>query len=83
MNNIFNIKICLVSSVPNVEYSADKIETIYFTNNSIAGNTVEKKPSQIRNTSDSVFNTSFDFLQVNMSLIALLHNCLYSFFVYT
>jgi len=52
-----------ISSVPNVEYTPNKIETIYFTNNCIGENVDEQKLHQNRNTSDSVFNTSFDFLQ--------------------
>uniref|UniRef100_A0A2S2QD77 Caprin-1 dimerization domain-containing protein n=1 Tax=Sipha flava TaxID=143950 RepID=A0A2S2QD77_9HEMI len=51
------------SGVPNVEYTANKIETIYFTNNNISGNTVEQKTYQNRNDTESVLNTSFDFLQ--------------------
>jgi len=61
---INNDNIYLVSSVPNVEYTPNKIETIYFTNNCIGENVDEQKLHQNRNTSDSVFNTSFDFLQV-------------------
>ncbi|XP_060844672.1 caprin-2-like isoform X1 [Rhopalosiphum padi] len=52
-----------ISSIPNVEFTPNKIETIYFTNNNIGGNTVEQNLQKSRNTTDSVFNTSFDFLQ--------------------
>jgi len=52
-----------ISSIPNVELTPNKIETIYFTNNNIGGNTVEQNLHKSKNTTDSVFNTSFDFLQ--------------------
>ncbi|XP_026820073.1 caprin-2-like [Rhopalosiphum maidis] len=52
-----------ISSIPNVEFTPNKIETIYFTNNNIGGNTVEQNLQKSKNTTDSVFNTSFDFLQ--------------------
>uniref|UniRef100_A0A2S2NV12 Caprin-2 n=1 Tax=Schizaphis graminum TaxID=13262 RepID=A0A2S2NV12_SCHGA len=52
-----------ISSIPNVELTPNKIETIYFTNNNIGGNTVEQNLQKSKNTTDSVFNTSFDFLQ--------------------
>ncbi|XP_022180557.1 putative uncharacterized protein DDB_G0282133 isoform X2 [Myzus persicae] len=52
-----------ISSIPNLEFSPNKIETIYFTNNNIGGNTVEQNPQRSKNTTDTVFNTSFDFLQ--------------------
>lgn len=53
-----------MSSIPNVEFTPNKIETIYFTNNNIGGNTVDQNLQKSKNTTDSVFNTSFDFLQV-------------------
>ncbi|XP_015367030.1 PREDICTED: putative uncharacterized protein DDB_G0282133 isoform X2 [Diuraphis noxia] len=52
-----------ISSNPNLEFTSNKIETIYFTNNNISGDTVEQNPQKSKNTTDSVFNTSFDFLQ--------------------
>lgn len=52
-----------MSSIPNVEFTPNKIETIYFTNNNIGGNTVDQNLQKSKNTTDSVFNTSFDFLQ--------------------
>ncbi|XP_025198140.1 caprin-2-like [Melanaphis sacchari] len=52
-----------ISSIPNAEFTPNKIETIYFTNNNIGGTTVEQNLQNSKNTSDLVFNTSFDFLQ--------------------
>ncbi|KAL5238588.1 hypothetical protein ACI65C_005998 [Semiaphis heraclei] len=52
-----------ISSIPDLEFTPNKIETIYFTNNNISENTVEQNPQNSNNTIDSVFNTSFDFLQ--------------------
>lgn len=45
-----------MSSIPKVEGNENKIETIYFTNNSVDKGTTE-------NENITVFNTSFDFLQ--------------------
>jgi len=47
-----------------MEFTPNKIETIYFTNNNISGNIVEQNLQNSKNTTDSVLNTSFDFLQV-------------------
>ncbi|KAL4134874.1 hypothetical protein QTP88_006570 [Uroleucon formosanum] len=52
-----------ISSIPTLDFTPNKIETIYFTNNNIGGNTVEQNLQKRKNTADSVFNTSFDFLQ--------------------
>ncbi|XP_050439093.1 caprin-2-like [Adelges cooleyi] len=52
-----------VPSNSSTEFIADKIETIYFTNNNLCGNNVEQQPIQSNNVVDPVFNTSFDFLQ--------------------
>ncbi|XP_008189911.1 uncharacterized protein DDB_G0283357 isoform X2 [Acyrthosiphon pisum] len=52
-----------ISSIPNLDFTPNKIETIYFTNNNIGGNTVEQNLQKSKNTTDSVLNTSFDFLQ--------------------
>lgn len=46
-----------MSSIPNAEGNENKIETIYFTNNSVDKDSTE-------NENITVFNTSFDFLQV-------------------
>lgn len=61
--SILHTIVYLDSSFPNVEYTENKIETIYFTNNNISGKNAE--PTQHNSfTTDSVFNASFDFLQV-------------------
>ncbi|CAI6352730.1 unnamed protein product [Macrosiphum euphorbiae] len=52
-----------ISSIPNLDFTPNKIETIYFTNNNIGGNTVEQNLQNSKNTTDTVLNTSFDFLQ--------------------
>ncbi|VVC28840.1 Hypothetical protein CINCED_3A022999 [Cinara cedri] len=52
-----------ISSVNNVEYNSKKIETVYFTNNNVSGNTVDNEPCQNKNIVDTVFNSSFEFLQ--------------------
>lgn len=67
----FKINLYLVSSVPNLEYTANEIETVYFTNNNVSANLVEQEPHQNRKTLDTVMNTSFDFLQVCLMFIYL------------
>jgi len=47
-----------------LDFTPNKIETIYFTNNNIGGKTVEQNLQNSKNPTDSVLNTSFDFLQV-------------------
>lgn len=55
----------------NLEVIENKIKTTHLTNNSIGENTIEKILHQNRNTTDSVFNTSYDFLQVNSHIQVL------------
>lgn len=60
-----NFKSPIIHFNSNSEFAEDKIETIYFTNNIINENIIEKNQHQNRNTTDSVFYSSYDFLQVS------------------